>query len=296
MEGRLAAEVKLAEPWVNDTKYTPTMFRVWQPGSFGNLKVEMSGWYPHPEIPPTWKSVPLPDYFEPSAGTDQEAILIDHTNSQTRYCEFWGFRYEWEGDGPVYGYTPHARAGGCMDYDLYSHSGAKTWPYPLGVQASGLTFMPGIVTVEDWQSGVIDHEVQLVVPEACGTFRAPAVRTDGWGTPAENPRCFEYGTLYRLPASADCAPPAPPHWGSPPGTSANARLTRMVCEAAKKHGLRVSDRNFDRVTVRVENWQRMYADWSWDNGGQWTDPYGLSNDDRHLRWAFPWNELRVANG
>jgi hypothetical protein len=229
--------------------------------------------------------VAIPDGFRGSPGSDQEVVLRYHGPAHRgtyRFCEFWGFHWE-DAAGTAYEVddgtrTPVARAGGCDNYrNSATRTATKWWPYPLGVQASGARFLPGIVTAEDWTSGVIDHEVDIVVPEACGTFRAPAVRTDGWGTPAENPACLEYGTLYRLPAGTDCNPTG--WWGGP----GNARAAVLVCRAARRYGLRITDRNLCCVTVRYENVLSRLG----------VDPFGLSWDDRMLRWYFPWADLQV---
>jgi hypothetical protein len=235
MDGRLAAEVQRTSTWSNDVAYTPLVYDVAVPGARGFQRVELRGWWQHPEIIATWGAVAIPDDFRGSPGCD------DYRDSATRTATKW-------------------------------------WPYPLGVQASGARFLPGIVTAEDWANGNVDHEVDVVVPEACGTFRAPAVRTDGWGTPAENTACLEYGTRYKLPASTDCDPLG--WWGGP----GNAKATRLVCLAAKRYGLRITDRNLCCVTVRYENVLARTG----------VDPFGLSWDDRMLRWYFPWGKLRVA--
>jgi hypothetical protein len=288
MDGRLAAEVQRAGTWSNDTEFTPLVYDTARPGAQGFRKVELRGWWPHPEIIATWDAVAIPDGFRGSPGSDQEVVLRYHGPAHRgtyRFCEFWGFHWE-DAAGTAFelddgSRTPVARAGGCDNYrNSATRTATKWWPYPLGVQASGARFLPGIVTAEDWTSGVIDHEVDIVVPEACGTFRAPAVRTDGWGTPAENPACLEYGTLYRLPAGTDCNPTG--WWGGP----GNARAAVLVCRAARRYGLRITDRNLCCVTVRYENVLSRLG----------VDPFGLSWDDRLLRWYFPWADLQVVPG
>jgi hypothetical protein len=287
MEGRLASEVRRTQVWSNDTEYTPPVYDVSRVGKRGFLKVELRGWYPHPEVISTWGAVAIPNNFKASPGSDQEVVLRYHGPAHTgtyKYCEFWGFH--WEDDAgnvsatDTGALTPVARAGGCDNYST-SRSAVQTkwWPYPLGVQASGARFLPGIVTAEDWFADYIGHEVDIVVPEACGTWRAPAVRTDGWGTPSENTWCLEYGTLYKLPKATDCDPLG--WWGGP----GNAKATRMVCEAARDFGLRITDRNLNNVGVRYENIQARTG----------ADPFGLSWDDRMLRWYFPWDNLYVAH-
>jgi hypothetical protein len=285
MDGRLAAEVQRAGVWSNDTEYTPLVYDVARPGARGVQRVELRGWWPHPEIIATWGAVAIPDNFRGSPGSDQEVVLRyngPNRRGTYRYCEFWGFHWE-DPAGNAYELddgtrTPVARAGGCDNYRDSTRTATKWWPYPLGAQASGARFLPGIVTAEDWANENIDHEVDIVVPEACGTFRAPAVRTDGWGTPAENTACLEYGTRYKLPASTDCDPLG--WWGGP----GNAKATRLVCLAAKRYGLRITDRNLNNVGVRYENVLTRTG----------IDPFGLSWDDRMLRWYFPWDKLRVV--
>jgi hypothetical protein len=279
---RLAAETARTSVWVNVDDYTPPVYDVWAPATWGFLPVTQGGWQDANAGPvrATWKSVPLPDYFAPSPGADGEAILRYHGAPHIgtyEYCEFWGFNWTWW-QGPT------ARWGGCANDSQLIHSGgARSWAKPLGTQASGLAFIPGLLMVEDLTAGRIDHELQIAVPEACGTVRAPATRTDASAsvTPTSSTRCLEYGTLLKLPANQP--------------TTGLSPLTRMVVEAAKTYGLRVSDQTNCCVVIRAENWKRKYAPWSWDNGGEPTNAYAdLSWDDRLLR-NFPWSSLSVAN-
>jgi hypothetical protein len=295
MDGRLAAQVARTSQcgswdwgapcaWVNVEAYAPVIFRDWSYGSWGPLDIH------DPDtgrLVQNMSGVAIPDYAaqgpwrstERPEASDLAAVFVDYAGGTPRLCEVWNFDWRWWAG-------PTARHGGCMPYD--PSAGTQAFPWPMGSQASGLRYIDGVVTVQEWQAWlrdgtVPDHELQVAVPLACRTFRAPANRSDGnaWATP-DNSDCIEYGTLYRLPASypvpSDC------HERQVAGCVWSS-FVRLAVAMAKLHGVRASDQTGYSVVVRVENPGRAYPDWS-------GDPYGFSWDDRLMR-QFPWGDLRV---
>jgi hypothetical protein len=300
MDGRLAAQVARtsqcslgdwgATPgcaWVNVEAYAPVIFRSWSFGSWGPLTVHDRD---TGEVEQNLTDVAIPDYAaqgpwrttENPNAADLAAVFLDYTGEQARVCEVWNFEWPWW-------MGPAARHGGCMDYT--PGESARAFPWPTGSQASGLRYVDGVVTVSEWRAwldhgAVPSHELQVAVPLACRSFRAPANRSDGgnWAEP-DNSDCIQYGTLYELPAS----------W------SVDYRIwspfVRLAIEMAKQNGIRVSDQTGYSVVVRVENPGRKYAygsvdGWSSDDGT--ADPYGFGWDDRLMR-QFPWLSLEVVS-
>jgi hypothetical protein len=185
MEGRLAAQVARTSQcaswdwgapcaWVNVEAFAPVFFRDWSYGSWGPLTVH------DPDTGRVVQNVTdaaIPDYAAQGAwrttenpdAADLAAVFIDFTRPQARVCEVWNFDWKWW-TGPT------ARHGGCMDYT--PGEPARAFPWPMGSQASGLRYVDGVVTVAEWRAwvdhgDVPDHELQVAVPLACRTFRAP---------------------------------------------------------------------------------------------------------------------------
>jgi hypothetical protein len=227
-----------------------------------------------------WRSTERPE------ASDLAAVLVDYTGDTPRLCEAWNFDWRWW-TGPT------ARHGGCMPYD--PSAGTQAFPWPMGSQASGLRYIDGVVTVQEWRAWVDhgdipDHELQVAVPLACRTFRAPANRSDGnaWATP-DNSDCIEYGTLYTLPASyptpTDC------HERQVAGCVWSS-FVRLAVAMAKLHGIR-------RVTRRARAswcaWRTLAARIpigavTRTRGFDWATSEG--RDNRLMR-QFPWGDLRV---
>lgn len=301
MDGRLAAQVARtsqcssgdwgATPgcaWVNIEAYAPVMFREWSYGSWGPLTVH------NPEtgdVVQNMTDVAIPDYAaqgpwrstENPNAADLAAVFMDYTSATPRVCEVWNFEWPWW-------MGPTARHGGCMDYN--AEAGTQAFPWPMGSQASGLRYIDGVVTVKEWKAWLADgtipnHELQVAVPLACRSFRAPANRSDGnnWAEP-DNSDCIQYGTLYKLPADYE----APYYIWSP--------FVRLAVAIAKEHGIRVSDQTGYSVVARVENPGRPYANEEtdgWNSTDGTADPYAFGWDDRLMR-QMPWGDLEVSNG
>jgi hypothetical protein len=302
MEGRLAAQVARTSQcaswdwgapcgWVNVEAFAPVFFRDWSYGSWGPLTVH------DPDTGRVVQNVTdaaIPDYAAQGAwrttenpdAADLAAVFLDFTRPQARVCEVWNFDWKWW-TGPT------ARHGGCMDYT--PGEPARAFPWPMGSQASGLRYVDGVVTVAEWRAwvdhgDVPDHELQVAVPLACRTFRAPANRSDGgaWATP-DNSDCIEYGTLYTLPASY----PAPTdcHERQVAGCVWSS-FVRLAVAMAKLHGIRASDQTGAGVVVRVENPGRAYPDWSGDPYPEFDWATSEGRDNRLMR-QMPWSDLRV---
>lgn len=306
---RIADEVARTNAFVNTEVFTPAVYHDWTTACGQDQSVYLHQTSdPDAQWPYEWSwppdtlvqrmehdGVPLPCYFEPSAGSDQEAVLFWHGNKahgERDYYEFWGAHWKRRYDG-TYGWS--TRWGAAVDNEELGTdpaSGARYFHDGQGTQASGIAFFPGVITVQDLEQGEIDHVVALQVPEACGweDLRYPAQRTDGWGSMQTNEWCVPYGTRLKLPATAEA-----PEWAS--------RFVHILVQAAKTHGLIVTDQTHWTVSVRAENWKRPYAPWGDKNPypsllvGPWCDDHpdwwSCYPDKYNAFNGFPWEQLNA---
>ena len=287
---RLAAEVERTNIWVNTDQYTPPIYEVTDASKpcVTDVRHRHIDGSIMPELEQRWRRAPLPCSILPSGGSDAEAVVMNRTGEGLDYYEFWILRREGRDWAAAWGGAANDRAFRWWD-------GTRAWNDPagqFGTQASGIAFVPGVVRVAELQAGRIDHPVQLVVPQACRTWRAPATRTDN---EAGGKHCFEYGTRYELPDDVDIS-------GLP-------RLARTIAQAAKDHYLVVTDQSGSTLAIRAENWRRPGAQWGEENpypnafgcdgraeNGRALRPgqeeYDCYPDKRNLFRDFPWRELR----
>lgn len=247
-DARLDATVRSSGLWANTSSYTPPVYELWQTSSpcaasfttpFAPLTAQLAG-------------VELPCYFTPSLGTDGEAVVRDYANHRT--TETWVT--SWTGS------QWSARWGGsALDSEFVQTPYGRQWPRPggsnYGVQAAGLAFTPGIITVDDLRNG-IGHAIHFAVPYSCRSFVWPATRTDGNAKADGTWDCYRLGTVWKLPASFAI----PASW---------PLVLRRIAQAAKTYGMVASDSTADTVAFRFENWRRPWS--SWGAGATPTDPY-----------------------
>lgn len=227
---RLADEVARTGVWGNTSAGTPAVYGSGRAPCWSDVGLRTGD----ANLAARFKQVPLPCDFQPAAGSDAEAVVMDETGvAQRDYYEFWTMKRD-----PL---TARWSAGwgGAADLgEMVASDGLRVWPGWMGTQASGIAFLPGIVRTAELRAGVIPHPVQLVVPYSCPTWKAPATRTDS--SAASNPldRCFQYGQKYKLPASVDISKLRP--------------VARMVAQAAKDYYVVVTDQSHDKVIWRFE--------------------------------------------
>jgi hypothetical protein len=307
---RIAAEVERTNAHLNTEEFTPTVYHEWSTSCGEDQKVYLHQTdNPDAQWPYEWSwppaalvdrmevvGVPLPCYFEPAAGSDQESVIFwhgDKSAGQGDYYEFWGAQWKRRYD-QTYGWS--TRWGAAVDENemgIDPASGARYFTDGQGAQASGIAFFPGVITVDDLERGEIDHIVALQVPEACGweDIRFPAQRTDGWGSMSTNEWCVPYGVHVKLPQSAQPGPYA-------------SRFVKILVQEAKDYGFDVTDQNHWTVGVRAENWKRPYAPWGDEDPyarllvGPWCvdhpDWWSCYPDKYNAFGGFPWDQLHVV--
>ncbi len=287
----LQAEVTRTNSWI-DTGQIP-VYRIYPTSSPCTKRIYTNPFFA--ALDARWTAVPTPCSFSPGKGPDYSAAILDYRDGKV--YETWKTKY----NDPAFPFKLSARWGG-GDVLPPVTSQVRAWPRPGGVaygtQASGLAFVPGILTIADFKRGYADHEVAVVTPEVCATWRAPATRTDG--TPDGPGRCFEYGTRLKLPASynVEALPNA---------------LQRMLGRSFQRHGAIITDRTHYNVGVRAESPanKAILVDGKnpyWRAGGYFgcttdrnldtdslNDEYGCYPNKNNKLRSFPWGELVEVN-
>ena len=148
------------------------------------------------------RPTPIPDGARPHTGSDGAMVVVDE-QEQLSY-EFWQVRRV----GPLW----TTSFGAINPLDGSGWGGAAT--------GSGASRLAGLVRLEEVERGVIDHALALQTDNACsGTFRAPAIKTDGRST---RPDCVPEGARLRLDPAVDLD-----RLGLPPAHHAIARALQV---------------------------------------------------------------------
>ena len=187
--------------------------------------------------------VPIPPGVQPAVGTDSSITVWQP--SRDRMWEFWLAKHDYT--KTLGGVTADAAAAGDYSYKTgitywpgwsASHGGRidnvsqslGTFPFPMGVTATGVAAASTAVSVADVRSGSIDHalSLQLFQPRAGGQSY-PATRNDGWGSSSNTSIPYE-GQRFRLKASVnvDALNLTP--------------IAKMIAKAAQKYGFIVTDK------------------------------------------------------
>jgi len=248
-------------PWINTSQYSTPIYtaRKHQPRVHVTLDRTL------PAMQAAIDAVPIPRRARPAAGTDKH-MAIWQPSTDTMW-EFWRMRR-------IQGHW-HADAAGAMRnvstnpgyYTTGSWPGAQPW---WGATATGLPLIAGLMTIQELQSGHIDHALAMGVPDPrAGVWSAPATHGDG---SSRIRRALPEGARLRLDPRLDLD-----KLDLPP-------MTRMMAEAAQRYGIFVRDGagvtafyGEDPSPMRHNPYPSIY-------GGQYPD---------HLLARFPWQHLQV---
>jgi hypothetical protein len=217
---------------VNVDQYSPPLYVVGPDAPVMRVKAARSSdprWSFAP-LQRQWTDVPRPEDFQPSAGTDKDAVI--YQPSTRRYFEFWGLepiQAKDAGSSGAHLVQWQAAWGGRID-DLAKSPGYFP-PTPeghkFGVAATSLALLAGLMTLEEQKAGAINHVLHVALPETRqGFWVHPAQRTDGV---AARPDAIPQGTLFRLPANLDLT------------ALQLDPFARMIAGAVQKHGMIVRD-------------------------------------------------------
>ena len=161
------------------------------------------------------RRVPIPVGAQVASGTDHDLIVLQPSTGR-----------EWELWEAHHGRTGWTACNGGELQHLSTSSGV--FPSPLGVSASGMSILAGMIRFSDLHARSIDHALNVAVPwtSRYPVHVAPADRTDGWSTA---PDAIPEGTRFRLDPSVDVA------------SLHLTPLGAMVAHALQKYGMVVSD-------------------------------------------------------
>jgi Bacterial Ig-like domain (group 3) len=263
-----AAESDGGGPTINATRWSVPIYTV--PADQPTVKVTVMFENPWvaPALQAAFDAVPLPSDAQPAAGTDKHLVVWQP--STNRLWEFWrlentssGWQTEW---------------GGAMQ-DVSSNPGVyglEAWPGAnsgWGGSASSLSLAGGLITLEDLERGVINHALNLTVPNVrAGVYSSPAQRDDGTSNSSVS---LPEGARLRLDPHLDLAALHLP------------RLTLMIAEAAQRYGLFIRSRG---VNVAFEGQDPIPTG---------TEPYGgphgyyEGKTSAQLLASFPWEYLEL---
>lgn len=179
------------------------------------------------------RGVPIPKGAQPAAGTDHHLTIYQPSTDS-----LWEF---WHAEQRPAGW--HADWGGAIRH-VSSDPGYFTtaaWPGHSqpnwGSTATSLPVIGGTILMRELRRGRIDHALALDIAEPrAGQFAWPAQRTDGRG-PAE---ALPEGARLRLDPRLDLG-----KLDLPP-------VTRMLAEAAQRHGIVVRDRTAHATAFYAE--------------------------------------------
>lgn len=200
-----------------------------------------------------WQAVPVPFFAQPS-GAPGARMIIYQQSTQT----MWEFGGMYNAGGQWY-----ACSGGRLTN--YAASSGVFAP-PFGATASGLAQLGGQVSLQDVQSGRIDHAIGLALPQLSAGAVWPAARGVSTASGVNAP---VMGTRLQLDPAIDINSLGLSNYG------------KMVARAAQLYGFVVWDTSASAVTIASEHALSMTA-------RGLPSPYGtvsLAN--------FPWDRLRA---
>lgn len=222
-----------------------------------------------------FEAVPVPADARPAAGSDAEMTIWQP--STDRLWEF--FQMQKESDGW------HAAWGGAIENVSQSpgYYTTSSWPGALSVWGATATSLPaigGVITLQDFAKGEIDHALAIVLPDPrAGVYTWPAQRTDGTGT---DPNAIPEGAQLRLDPNLDLAA-----LHLPP-------VTMMIARAAQKYGMIVRDQTHDAIGLFAENPIPLGTNPYYTSSGTpaATGPFAGQWPDVVMN-SFPWSSLEV---
>lgn len=203
---------------------------------------------------------PIPDRARPSHGHDANMVVVDHANR--RVHEFWKYRND-KGTTAWGAVLPLGGSGtGRVGSD----------PGRYGATGSGISRLAGVIRTFEVRRGWIGHALVGPTGFSCkGTYRYPAVKSDGWST-ASN--CIPEGARVQLRRGVKCK--------TLPGITS---WELMVCRALKRYGWY----NIDNGNVGVPGFGIQF-----ENPAGERDPYpAIGLKDYSAIRHIPLRKLRV---
>jgi hypothetical protein len=261
-----AVEEKKGLPNINTTAWSVPLYTV--PAAQPTVKVTLENASRNPALQAAWDAVPLPEGAHPANGTDKHLVVWQP--SSDRLWEFWHLDDTATGWQAAWGGAVEKTSSNPGVYGSEAWPGATQW---WGASATSLSIAGGLITLEDFEKGHVNHALAMAIPTPrAELYASPAQRTDGWSTASTS---IPEGAHLRLDPSLDLASLKLP------------KVTLMMAEAAQRYGIFVRD-----TAGNVA----FYAQDPTPTGtNPYTGPTGYfeGKTPQQLLAAFPWKSLQL---
>jgi hypothetical protein len=252
-------------PSINTIEYSTPIYTV--PANQPTVKVTLDAQHA-PALQAAWEAVPMPPNARPAVGTDGRLVVWQPGTD--KLWDFWRARHEADGWHAAWGGATQNVSTASGLPDAASWPGAQPW---WGTSGCSLGIVGGLITIEDLEMGVINHAVQIGIPNVrAREYASPALRTDGH---TEDPLALPEGARLRLDPELDLA------------TLAMPRVTRVIAQAAQRYGIIVTNGGGD-VAFQAEDPTPTGTEPYRGVSGFWEGSY-----PRELLSRFPWSRLQL---
>ena len=252
-------------PSINTTEFSVPVYTV--PADQPTVKVALDA-QNAPALQEAWSAVPMPAEARPATGSD--ARLVVWQPSTDKLWDFWRARREEDGWHAAWGGATQnvSTASGLPDPE--SWPGAQPW---WGTSGCSMGIVGGLITFEDLEEGVIDHAMQIAIPNVrAGVWASPALRTDG---KTNDPLALPEGAHLRLDPDLDLE-----SMGLP-------RITLILARAAQRYGIFITNGAKD-VSFQAQDPTPTGTEPYRGPGGFWEGSY-----PRAILSHFPWDHLQL---
>jgi hypothetical protein len=253
-------------PTINTRRWSVPIYTV--PADQPTVRVEHENAGVSPSLQLAWNAVPLPSNAHPAAGSDKHLVVWQP--SSDRLWEFWRLEHDSRGW--------RARWGGAMEHASSNPGvyGPEAWPGATshwGATASSLSLAGGLITLEDFEAGKIEHALAIGIPDVrAGEYSGPARRTDGTST---DPLSLPEGAHLRLDPELNLAalhlPPT----------------TLMIARAAQRYGIFVRSLGSHVVFFGEDPIPSGTGPYMGANG------FFEATEPSQLLASFPWGHLQL---
>jgi hypothetical protein len=256
-------------PWINAVRSGIPVYTV--SAHQHKVRVRLTNHAPERALSAAWRAVPLPPNAEPAAGVD--GGLVVWQPSRDRLWEFFRLVHDADGWRASWGGAMRHVSSNTGVYGYDAWPGAKPW---WGLSASSLSLVGGLISLEDLETGQINHALEMATPNRSRAFfSSPAQRTDGR---SDSPVALPEGAHLRLNPQLDLT-----KLNLPP-------LTLLLAQAAQRYGIFITDGTGASgvTTFFAENPSPTGANPYAAPGG-----YFEGRKPSELLASFPWSQLQL---
>jgi hypothetical protein len=216
-----------------------------------------------------WEQVPIPPGAESADGEGHMTIWQPSTD---KLWDFFMARNEADGW--------HARWGGAIQSVSHfpGYYSADAWPgasHHWGATATGLPVIGGVMTLDEFEAGEVDHALALNIPKPrAKEYSWPAQGSDGTHSGS---KWIPEGARFRIEPSLDL------------DSLTMHPVTRMMAEAVQSYGMVVRDRTSTAVGFAAEDPAPLgYNPYREPDGG-----YFEGKSPTTFLKKFPWKHLQL---